>query len=105
MALQATGGSPTSDVRPGSAQAYATPEHMPMKLFVTGAASSSHRLGYAPAYPTQGVCIFVKLKIAEKPCLVTDPTTVLRRGLLCLRLKRVRWKRREKLVSLHFSAN
>src|SRR6218665_81717 len=51
MALQATGGSPTSDVRPGSAQAYATPEHMPTKPFVTQAASSSNRLGYAPAYP------------------------------------------------------
>src|SRR6218665_238460 len=78
---------------------------MPSKPFVTGAASSSHRLGNAPAYPTQDTCIFVKMKIAEKSYLVTDQTTVLRRGLLCLRLKSVRWKRREKLIGLHFSAN
>src|SRR6218665_38205 len=108
MALQSAGGSPTSDVRPGSAQAYATSEHVPLpsKLFVTQTASSSHRLGYTPAYATQGACMFVKRrKVVNKSYLVTDPTNVLRRGLLCLRLKRVRWKRREKLVSLHFSAN
>src|SRR6218665_947878 len=106
MALQLTGGSPTSDVRPGSAMAYATPEHMPTKPFVTQAASSSNRLGYAQAYATQGACMFVKRrKVVNKSYLVTDQTTVLRRGLLCLRLEHFRWKRREKLIGLHFSAN
>src|SRR6218665_3940473 len=106
MALQSAGGSPTSDVRPGSAQAYATPEHMPTKPFVTQAASSSHRLGYAPAYATQGACMFVKRrKVVNKSYLVTDPTTNRTRGVFCLSLEHFRWKRREKLVSLHFSAN
>src|SRR6218665_3874788 len=87
MALQSAGGSPTSDVRPGSAHAYATPEHMPTKPFVTQAASSSNRLGYAPANTTQGARMFVeRRKCVNKSYLVTDQTTVLRRGLPCLRL-------------------
>src|SRR6218665_3067383 len=112
MALQSAGGSPTSDVRPGSAQAYAIPEHMPTKPFVTQATYSSNRLGYAPAYATQGACMFVKRrKVVNKSYLVTDQTTVRRRGLLCLSLEHVRRKRLEKrvelknqLIGLHFSA-
>src|SRR6218665_2092710 len=66
MVLQLTGRSPTSDVRPGSAQAYATPEHMPSKLLVTQTASSSHRLGYAQTYATQGASTIVNMELREK---------------------------------------
>src|SRR6218665_4039012 len=52
------------------------------------------------------------MEVGEQSYLVTDPTTVLRRGLLSLRLKHFRWKRLEKLIELdnqliglHFSAN
>src|SRR6218665_1279277 len=126
MALQATGGSPTSDNSPGYIQADTTPEPLPSKPITTQADLSLIELGYMQAYAKQGqVCgnnsdepkinedpvlqprqvkgfssasTIVKRKVVNKSYLVTDPTTVLRRGLVCSRQYYLGWIWHGKLV-------